>query len=298
MWFIYTLIHIFLMALVNYTDEHLATDNKLPQIPNIHTRVGSVLIISTLMCFIGAIILMVTTNDIHLAYLPMALAFLSAIPMVAHWATYFYLLQSYPVHQVIPISQLSSVWLLLMELGSGGTITKVGLGGIFTLLYGAYILDAGTFKWKIPTKLFLIALPTTALGAITLFIVRAASASGSVVGISFWQMIATGIIGILLFSFVKKYRAGFTYRIRNQGKTFLGLSLVNETFSEAGYLFSNLAVAIAPVAAYVSAMTGVQGLFVLLLFWMFPQGKRTKVTPTQWFSIILIGLGVFLIENN
>lgn len=298
MWFIYTLIHIFLMALVNYTDEHLASNNKLPQTPNIHTKVGSVLIISTLMCFIGAFILMVTTKDIRLTSLPMALAFLSAIPMVAHWATYFYLLQIYPVHQVTPISQLSAVWLLLMELLSGGTITKIGFGGIVILIYGAYILDAGTLKWKIPTKLFLIALPTTVFGAVTLFMVRIASASGSVVGISFWQMIATGIIGILLFSFVKKYREGLTYRIKNQGKTFLGLSLVNETFSEIGYVLSNLAVAIAPVAAYVSAMTGVQGLFLLLIFWMFPQGTRTKVTATQWFSIILIGIGVFLIKNN
>lgn len=298
MWFIYAIIHVFLMAVVNFTDEQLATNNKLPKKSDIHTKVGSVFIASTLMCFIGATLLGVITQDIILDPRPMLLAIISAVTMVLYWASYFYLLQVYPVHQVVPLNQISSIWLLVIELLFGGSITIIGLLGIILLIYGAYILDAGTFKWQIPTKLFLIVIPATLTWSITLFLVRKASEYGPPTAIYFWQLIATGIIGLILLMFVTKYREGFLFRIKHQGKKFLGLSLLNETFSETSYLFSSLAVAVAPVAAYVSAMSGIQGLFIILLMFLFPLSERTKVTKMQLIAAALITVGVFLIERR
>lgn len=296
MWFIYATIHVFLMSVVNFTDEHLATNNKLPKKSDVHTKVGSVLIASTLMCFVGAFLLYLFTRDTHLTTTPLLISLASSITMVITWAVYFYFLQTYPVHQVVPLFQLSSVWLLVIELLFGGSIAITGLLGILLIMYGAYIFDTGTFKWQIPTKLLLIAIPSMSTWAISLFLVKKASEMGSPVAIYFWQLVATGIIGILLFGLVSKYREGFVYRIKHQGKKFLSLSLLNETFSEASFLFSSLAVAVAPVAAYVSVMGGAQGLFELLLFLLFPQGERVKVTKMQWAAAIFIALGVFLIE--
>lgn len=171
-----------------------------------------------------------------------------------------------------------------------------GLLGMALILYGAYILDSGTFRWQIPTKLLLIAIPSMSTWAITLFLVRKASELGSPIAIYFWQLIATGIIGLLLLAFISKYREGFIYRVKHQGKKFLSLSLLNETFSEASFLFSSLAVAIAPTAAYVSAMGGAQDLFIILLLFLFPQNKRTIVTKMQWIAVSFIAVGVFLLE--
>lgn len=298
MWFIYTLAHVFLMAVVNFTDEHLATDNKLSANSDIHFKAGSVLIASTLMCFVGAALLGMITRDTSLPPLPLFLAIISAVTMVTYWASYFYLLQLYPVHQVVPLSQINSIWLLIIELLFGGSITTPGLLGIALLMYGAYVLDSGTFKWQIPTKLLLIEIPATLTLSITLFIVRKAAEFGSPTSIYFWQLIATGLIGVVLFLFVSKYKEGFLYRMKHQARKFIGLSLLNETFSETSYLFSVLAVAIAPVAAYVSAMGGVQGLLVLVLMFLFPQGERTKVTKMQWIAALLITAGVFFIERG
>lgn len=298
MWFIYAIIHSFLMAVVNYTDEHLATNNKLAKDSNIHNKVGSVLIASTLMCFVGAFLLYLITRDTFLNSIPLALSIFSALTMVITWSVYFYFLQTYPVHQVIPLFQLSSVWLLIIELFFGGSITILGLLGILLILYGAYILDSGTFKWQIPTKLLLIAIPSMSTWAITLFLVRKASEMASPVAIYFWQLVVCGVIGLLLFALVKKYRDGFVYRVKHQGKKFLGLSLLNETFSETSFLFSSLAVAIAPVGAYVSAMGGVQGLFIILFMFLLPQSKRAVVTKMQWIAAILITAGVVLIERK
>lgn len=298
MWFIYALVHVFLLALVNYIDEYLTNNNKLPENTNIHTKIGGLLLVSTLMSFLGATTIGLITQNIDLPTNSLVLALLSAIPMVAMYASYFYLLTIYPTHLVVPLFQISSFWLLFLEILFGGTITTSGLIGMLILMYGAYLLDAGTFKWQIPTKLLLIAIPVTSTWALSLFLVRAASETGSPVAISFYQLIGIGSIGILLFTFIKKYRDGFLFRIRNQGRNFLGFSLVNESLAQGGYLFSNLAVAIAPVAAFVTAMSGVQSVFLLFLFLLFPQGERTKATKLQWFAVALITLGVFLIESR
>lgn len=281
---------------VNYIDEYLTNNNKLPEKTDIHTKIGGLLLISTLMSFVGAFLIWFFGRDTVLPSISFALAISSAIPMVAMYASYFYLLVIYPVHQVGPLFQISTLWLLAIEIFFGGSIAVSPLIGILIMMYGAYLLDAGTFKWQVPTKLLLTAIPATSTWAISLYMVRVASEHGSPVAISFWQMLGVGIIGTLLFTFVKKYREGFIFRIKNQGKNFLGMSLINESLAEGSFLFSNMAVAIAPVAAYVSAMAGVQSVFVLMLFHLFPQGKRTKVTPIQWLAVLLIAIGLFMLE--
>jgi drug/metabolite transporter (DMT)-like permease len=296
MWIIFATISIVMQGLVNYIDEFLTNNNKLPENTNVHTKIGGLVLISTLMSFAGAGLMTLIPHDPTISTFAKILAIGSAIPMVGMYISYFWLLITYPVHQVTPLFQISSIWLLTFELLSGGTISMTGLFGIFILMYGAYILDAGTFKWKIPTKLLLICIPATSTWAIALYMAKVATATASPIAFSYYQMLGVGIIGVLLFVFIKKYREGFLFRIKNQGKVFLGLSLVNESLAEGSFLFGNMAVAIAPVAAYVSAMSGVQSVFVMLLFFIFPQGKRTKATLIQWIAVILIAIGVWLLE--
>lgn len=296
MWIIFATISIVMQGLVNYIDEFLTNNNKLPENADVHTKIGGLVLISTIMSFVGAGLMTFIPHDPTISTYAKVLAIGSAIPMVAMYISYFWLLIKYPVHQVGPLFQISSIWLLTFELLSGTTISMMGLFGIFILMYGAYILDAGTFKWKIPTKLLLICIPATSTWAIALYMAKVATATASPIAFSYYQMLGVGIIGVLLFVFIKKYREGFLFRIKNQGKVFLGLSLVNESLAEGSFLFGNMAVAIAPIAAYVSAMAGVQSVFVMLLFFIFPQGKRTKATLIQWIAVILIAIGVVLLE--
>lgn len=163
MWLIYALIHVFLLAVVSYTDEHLATDNKLPEKSDVHTKVGSVLIMSTLMCFVGALILYLSTGSITINSITLIITVFSAVTMVTYLGTYFYLLQEFPANKVAPLYQLGSIWLLIIELVFGGRISYYGFLGIIILICGAYVLDTGTFKWQIPTKLLKTALPATSM---------------------------------------------------------------------------------------------------------------------------------------
>lgn len=298
MWFIYSLISTFFMACVDYTDEHLATSNKAKEDADIHSKAGSVLLISTLMCFVGAGLILFFTRDVYLPTMPLSLAILSSVPMVMMYISYFYLLQKYPTNQVIPLFQLSAIWLLLFQFLSGGSITVSSIFGVLVLIVGAYILDTGTFKWKIPTKLLLVAIPVTSFWATALFLAKIATAEASAESFTFWQLLSIGVLGVGLFLFVKKYREAFIYRIKHQGRKFLGLSMVNETFAQGSAIFNNIAVSMAPVTAFVAAMSGLEGIFLIMLLFLFPQGERTKITKMQVVAAVLIAAGLFLIEKN
>ncbi len=297
MWLIFALISFVMQSLVMYIDEHLTTKNTVADALDSHTKIGGQILASTLMSFVGATIMALIPHDPFLSNQAIALSIGSALPMVIGiYISYFYLLLKFPIHQVAPVFQLSALWLLIFELLTGSTIGLGGLIGIFILLYGTYLLDTGTFAWKIPTKLFLYSLPITFVWAISMYMVRVASASGSAVAISALQMLGVGLIGVLLLIFVKKYRDGFLHRIKNQGKTFVGLSLANEAMAEGSFLFGNMAIALAPLAAYVSALGGVSSVFLVLFLVLFPLGERTKITKMQWLAILLITSGVFFIE--
>lgn len=299
MWFIYSTIHVFLLALVNYIDEHLTANNKVPEGSTIHRKIGGLLLISTILSCLGALAIFIFFNDIWIPRLPLMLGLISSIPIVIMYASYFYLLTSYPAYQVVPLFLISSVWLLIIELLFGGSVTVVGLAGILILMIGAYFLDAGTIRWQIPTKLLLISIPATSAWAIALFMVRVATEHNSAIAVSFWQLSGVASIGIVLFFLIKEYRKGLLFRIKHQGKTFLGFSLLNESLAQGSYVFGNLAIATAPVATYITAMSGLQSVFLLSFFFFFPIHKdRAKITRLQIVSILLIAFGVFLIGKT
>lgn len=287
----------FLLSLVNYIDEYLTANNAVPETSDTHTKIGGMLLISTIANIVGVVVIWLVVGSVALPLTPLIISILSAIPLVLMFGLYFYLLVTYPVYQVVPAFLFISVWLLIIELLFGGSVTLVGLLGIAVLIIGAYLLDVGAFKWQTPTKLLLISIPASLGWAVSLFMVRIAAENNSAMVVSFWQFLGISIIGIFLFLFIKKYRDGFLFRIRHQGKNFLGFSVLNESLAQGSFFFGNLAVAVAPVATYVTAVEGSQGLFLLLLFMIFPlNGKDVKINKIQIFSIFLIAFGIFLIE--
>lgn len=297
MWLLYVLAHSFLLALVNYIDTYLTANNTVPSSSNLHRRIGGLLVVSMLFCAFGALALWAYIGDPIVAWGPLLLAVASAAPLAVLFGAYFYLLALYPAHQVVPLFLISSVWLLGIEVAVGGSVTLLGICGVLALMAGSYLLDAGSFRLQVPTKLLAVSVFSTAGWAAALFMIRMASDTSSAITASFWQLVGLTAIGAALFVGVREYREGFLSRVRNQGKKFLGLSLVNETLSQGAYVLANLAVAIAQVAAYVTALAGVQSLFVLVLFFLFPLGgQRTSPSRLQAFSVLLMALGAFLIE--
>ncbi len=296
MWLLFMVAGVFCMALVNYADEYLTRHNPVSTSSDMQKRIGGLLLISSLLSIVGVIGIKVVVGDVSMSALPLALSLFSGIPMVFMWAMYFILLNKFPVYQVIPLFQLTAIWLLFIEIILGGHATVAGFLGVFILVIGAYVLDVGKLKWVIPSKLLLIMVGVTLVWAISQYVVRVAAGMSSGAGaVSFWQYVSITGIGILLFLFARPYREGFLTRIKKQGRSFLGLSVFNEGTSQVGYVLQNFAIALAPLAAYASSVGGVQGIFVLMLFLLFPQ-KEISINRLQIGAIVFMALGVFLLE--
>jgi hypothetical protein len=296
MWLIYALCHMFLMALVNYLDEWLTHTSSTKLETGLHERIGGVLIMSTLLCSVGLVALYVFGGSMAMSRFGLTVALLSAIPYVGMMAGYFYLFQRYSAHQVVPLFGLSSIWLLGLELASGASITLMALAGIIVLIAGAYLLDNGSLKWKTPSQLFCAMALVSLCWALAMFSVKIVTLNDGAVATYFWQMVGIFCIGVILMIVVKPYRDGFVGRIRQEGKRFVGPSLMNESLSQASFLFATLAVAAAPLAVYFTASSGIQSIFLLALFYFFPLDKRNTVSVTQTVGVVGIAVGIALLE--
>ena len=296
MWLLYTFGYAFAQALVLYVDEYLNISNVVTEASSPHKRIGAVLITSALVGFLGALGVFLYLGDVTTSTYVMTISLLSAVPMVTVYASYFYLLLNNPSYLIAPFFQFSVVWMLLYELALGATITLAGLLGIFLLVYGVYMLDVKSFRWKIPTRLLVYMIPASLLWALVVLLTQAATQEAPAQVVAFYQMLGTGFVGLALLLFVKQYREGLVFRMKNQGKSFVAASVANELFWQVSLLFAVLAISTAPLVAYFGAAGGVHNLVVLGLFFLFPLHERNKITWVQVLAIVLIIVGIFSIE--
>ena len=261
-----------------------------------HERVGGVLLISMLFTFIGIILMYIITPTVQISQAGLWLALASSPLMALTWAGYFYGLQFYSTHKVVPLFAFTSIWLLVIELFAGGVVKPAALIGVAVLMVGGYVLDVGAFKWRIPSRLVVWFLPVTLAAAVELFVIKKATQIDPPLVIYFWHLV--GIFGLGLLSLlVPAYRRGLQQRVQYEGSRFLLFSSLNEGSAQVAYLFGLLSVAYAPLAVYFSAATpGVQSLMLMILLFFKPLDDRNYITRVQWLGVVGIGTGVALLE--
>ena len=296
MWLLFTLGYAFAQAIVLYIDELLNLNNVVTESSDVHQRIGGVLIISALVGFFGAFGVFLYLGDLSASTYVIALSLLSAVPLVTVYASYFYLLLNNPVHTIAPFFQIGVAWMLLYEMIRGAAVSLPSFLGILLLIYGVYVLDTKSFRWKIPTRLLVYMVPVSILWAGVVLLTQAAAQEATGLIVTFYQMLGTGMVGILLYALIKPYREGLVFRLKNQTKSFISFSVLNELFWQISLLFAVLAIATAPLAAYFGAAGGVHNLILLGLFFLFPLHERNKITKVQVIAILMIALGIFCIE--
>lgn len=296
MWLIFTFLHAFFMALVNYLDEYLTQFTTIDKNQSIHKKVWGLILVSTLFWIFTLVGISFFISDFSMTQKGLTLSLLSSIPMVFMFSSYFYLFQKFSAHQVVPLFWLSSIWLLFLEIYSGDSISLIPLLWILSLLYGAYILDTQSYTWKIPTSLLLIMLPVSFLWAISLFIAESVSRNDSILNFFFYQYVWIIIIWIILFLIIKPYREWLIERCKTQWKIFIWWSIVNESFAQISFLFSMIAVGIAPLATYVTAVSSTQYVMLFLLLFLFPIHERNTISKHQIISVLLMMAWILLIE--
>lgn len=296
MWLILTVVHGFFSALVNYIDEYLTSKTTIQKEQSIHKKIGWVLLISSLFTIISVIVLSFFISDFQMTDWWLWLSLFSSIPMVIMFACYFYLFQKFPAQQVVPLFWLSSIWLLLLELSTGDAIGILPLVWVLFLLYGSYVLDTNVFYWKLPTKLLLIMMPVSFLWSCSLFLAEYVSKDNSILHFFFFQSVGIFIIGVMLFILVRSYREWLLERIRDQWKIFVWWSALNEFFAQISFFAAALAVSIAPLATYVSAVWSVAFIFLFIFLFLFPVTERNRIWINQCISIFIMIIWILLIE--
>lgn len=285
----------FFLALVNWLDEYLTRVSPFKH-DNVHAKMGSLFLISTISSIFGTIILFLGMPPLaQFDQRTVLLSIYAGLTMAVMWWSYFYLLNTYPVYQVIPLFQLTSVWLLIFELLRGTTVHPLGLLGVLMLVVGAYALDSGRFTWAIPSSLLVMMVAVTCVFSSGILSVRIASEISGAWAVSFWQYLTLTMVGLLCITFYKTYRNAFLTRIRKQGSVFLGVSTVSEASAQIAYVMGNYAVALAPMPAYATALSSVQSVFILVLSYVFPHREHT-ITGTHVVAIGLIVAGAVLLE--
>lgn len=284
------------MALVNYSDEYLTHSSTVKKSRNIHERIGGVLLISVMLTIIGVIISFVLADTVVIERKAILFALLSSITIIMMSIGYFYLLQLYSAHQVVPLFGLSSIWLLVIEFMMGDVPDILSIAGIGILIVSSYILDNGSFKWKTPTSLLMYMVVVSLLWALTaLFWSESLSISNNDFGVYFWHLLGCFVLIFPLF-LVSPYRRGFLQRLKNEKKEFLIHSIINETCVQISFYFTMIAFSLAAFASFVTAASGFNNIFLLALLYLFPIDKRNHITASQFYAIVGIVVGVGLLE--
>ena len=299
MWILYRLLNLISLSVVNYTDEYLSNKNTTPESQqSLHRRVGSLIVISTLLTALGALV--ITALNGHSIFpedeTALIYALLSAPFALIMYAAYFYSLDAYPVSQVSPMILLSTVYLLFFEIAAGSNVSAAGVFAIGLILFGSYLLDVGEFKWNVPSKLLLMMSVGSFGWALSMYFMRLSTESIPASQVYVLHLFGVFVAGLFIFIFVKPYRKGFIYRVKSQAKVFVGISLINEFVVQISYLALAISIAKAPLVSYVASMEGIATFFVLIWMYFFPITEKSMLNKVQLLAICCIAFGVFALS--
>jgi drug/metabolite transporter (DMT)-like permease len=118
----------------------------------------------------------------------------------------------------------------------------------------------------------------------------------------FWEHVSLVVIGVLMFSLIKHYRASFMRALRVNSAPVLGLNVLNEGLYMTGNFIAAKVVVWIPVSLTL-LMNSFQPLFVLviglLLTALLPrlgvEHVSRRQVPQKISAIVLTGIGVYLL---
>jgi len=300
-WFLIALIGPFLYALTNYIDKILL-EKYFKQ-----GGVGTILLFSSLLSVVALPFLFlkdpmafsVGTKNI------LALAIVGILNVGVLWC-YLLALNHEEASVVIVFYQLVPVF--------GGILGYFFLNEILTLIqiiamaiiiFGTTIvsfeIDSDN-HFKLRKKTILPMLAASLFWATGGVIFKAVALEENVWRSLFWEQLMLTVVGILIFIFIRAYRANFLSAIKSNSKSVLSLNGVNELIYIGGNITIAYAYLLAPIGL-VLLTESFQPIFVLLiglfLTFFFPKVIVEKIQAKHiWPKIIAIcitGIGTYLL---
>lgn len=156
-----------------------------------------------------------------------------------------------PIFQSIPVFGFILGFLILGETLTTGQM----LAGLIIILGGVLLTLEYSSERKLHVKLgpLLFMLASSFCFALYDALFKYGALNTSFWTSVFWQHVGIGILGVVLFLGVGKYRRAFIDNIRTNGKNVFGLNFLNETLYVVGVGFYSYALLLAPIAIVATA---------------------------------------------
>jgi drug/metabolite transporter (DMT)-like permease len=289
-WFIIAIISPFLSSIIHHTDKFLLS--KFVK----KNSIGSIILFSSLFPivvlpffgFFGAHILSISGQQIFILICTGVLYALSLL-------FYFYALEDEETSMIVPMFQLIPIFgyfLGIVILNENIEIARV-LSAIVVII-GATILsfefeEETGLRFKLKPTMFMVA-ASLLLAMNDVIFKNTTIHDGSYVISMFWNLVGFVFFGSIMFICVKQFRSGFIDSIRENGKKFLALNILNESLQTVATITFSFAILLAPVAL-VMLVDAYQPVFVLimgvLLTKYFPHITTEKISNKHLFHKIL-----------
>ena len=186
----------------------------------------------------------------------------------------------------------------------GETLTQNQIIGSGITFVGLIILSINFSKEKrkLKTKTILYMLLASVIAALAGIIFKYITIEGDFWVSSFWEYVGLGLVGIIIYIFIPKYRREFHYMNKLGGRRIFSLNIANELLSIIGNMLTHFSLLLAPIAM-VYLVGSFQPAIVLLLTILgtkfFPKiikedmSKRILIPKIIAISIMIVG-SIFL----
>ncbi len=270
--------------------------------------VGTLMLFSALLSIIALPILYLldpSVLDVETKHLWLLL-FVGAINTLLLWAYLKALFTDEPTVVVIYYQLVPLLGLVLGYIILGETITSKQTWAMANIILGTVILtfatdDDGIITPRLKTAGYMLIASLCWATETTIF--KLVALEENLWRSLFWEHVALFIIGILMLTFISKYREMFVKALKVNSKQILSLNIANEALYITGNSVAAFVVLLIPVSLTL-LMNSFQPLFVLimgfLLTWLFPKlgvvHVRNKNMWQKIVAIILTAIGVYLLQ--
>lgn len=261
-WFVLALSATALFSISNHIDKYLLSRF-------FKHKSGGVLVIFSSLIGLAVLPIIVIMHPHVFAIHPLqaTIMIFNGILFIVALIPYFYALQKaetsivVPLYQTIPLFGFALAYMALRE-----TLTLQQVAASLLIIAGAVGI---TLEWqgkrpRIQQHTLWLMLLSSFLIALNFLIFKFVAVQSNFWVTSFWEYVGFSALGISLLLIVPSYRAQFAELFRHNKLSIIALNTLNEVITIVAKIMVNIATLLAPLAL-VSAVNGVQPLFVLLL---------------------------------
>ncbi len=298
-WFLIALGAPILWGIVNISDNYLVANFSRKE--KERSSGGLVLFSSLIGIFIAFFIFLFTPLVFNISFLDKILLFITGGLTIVWILFYLYALEIEDVSAVVPWFLTIPIFgYILGYIFLGEILTTFQIIGSVIVLFGSVIIsiDFKEEKRKIKHKPVIYMICASLAAAISGVIFKYVTIEGNFWISSFWEYFGLGIIGLVIYFLIPKYRHEFNYMNKTGGRKIFIVNIVSELMSISGNLLTNFAILLAPITM-VYLVSSFQPAIVLFLSIIgtkfFPQiikeniSKRVLIPKIIAICIMIVG---------